>query len=1026
MIMRPFRLCASVSSLILAATACASDNDALTTPSPGSGVFESDVPSGNSGAGSVYSSSKDGAEAAVPGVSSNDTSATTGDASRAIEEADIIKIEGSRLYALSQYGGLSIIDISTRDQMRLLGRKKVHAEPFEMYVRDQVVFALYNGYGEYIEGEKAGEWRWVNTSYVMAFDTRNAAAPTIVGRFSIPGTIQDSRIVGNALYVVGYESNGCWGCDTGQHTTIISLDVSNPTAIKRVDQRAYEDDSSKTYSWRRSVTVTDKRMYIAGPEYGTNGPVGSAIQVVDISDPSGQLVDGAKVSANGMINSRWQMDESAGVLRVISQPGEWRTTDPPRIQTFKVNSSQAIDAMANVAMTIPVNESLRSVRFDGARGYAITAEQKDPLFTVDLSDPARPKQVGALEMPGWIYYMEPRGERVVALGYDQGNSAGALTVSLFDVTDLSKPNLLDRVNFGGDWAWLSEDQDRIHKAFQVLDNANLVLMPFSGTKYDSANCYGSYQSGVQLIDWASDKLTLRGVAPTQGNARRGFLHDSRLFTVSDERVEAFDITDRSKPLSTDSLKLAQIVTETVDAGTAVVKVGQNWYTQSVSLDTTSLANVEDPTANGHIDVTIGNVGCNSYTNLSKVIGGAGRVYLLLNQQNYNASKEQGEPESTTRLVTVDVSKPMQPVILGEATLDFGEGWQYWYNGSLTAAGSSAVLVGNAIVALGRENVYQTTAERGVEWLRTDTTLYVIDPTDPGRPGLQAVKVPQSLGTTGLLVSGNTVGFGRYQTSPTNANRVRFYVDRLDVSNPKAPALLPSVNVPGSPVAFDASSNNVVTVDYQQLNFGDMTAEQCRTKYPNAWYEYPPNTDYSIDALVKCHATQQTVNLVALGGDVVKVLASRSLDIGLQVSGVAVGTDRVFLSTGASSYYGRYAAYDCMDCGYGYGWSSVQTTNLPLFVVSGLASSEFAVGSLTLTGGDYWNYGGQPLVARGQRALLSSGWRGQLSVVDASNPLSPQLVRQEPTVGYVQSLNVIGGVGIASMSYDGLQTIRIDN
>jgi hypothetical protein len=450
------------------------------------------------------------------------------------------------------------------------------------------------------------------------------------------------------------------------------------------------------------------------------------------------------------------------------------------------------------------------------------------------------------------------------------------------------------------------------------------------------------------------------------------------------------------------------------------------YSQSVSLDTTTLAGVEDPSSSGHIDIGLGQQGCSSSTYLSKVVAGAGRVYLLLTHNEWG-QKGDGTSQSSTRLVTVDVTKPMQPPVLGEATLDYAEGWQYYgYAGGLTAAGSSAVVVGNAIVALGRKEIYETSSQGSTQWVGTQSTLYVIDPTDPTQPRVKAIEAPKSLGTTGLMVSGKTVAFGHYDESPSNAKRVRFYVDRLDVSNPTAPVLLPSVNVPGSPVAFDASSNNVMTVDYRELTFGGLTAEQCNTQYPNAWFEYGTRNDYSPETLGTCHALQETVDLVALGAESARVLGAHSLDIGRQVTSVAVGTDRVFLNTG-SSYYGRMVGLtsDCMDCGYGYGWSSVQSTEVPLFVASGLASSEFAIGSLILSGGDYWS-SGSPMVASGQRVLMSSGWRGQLSVVDGTNVQAPQLVRQAPTDGYVQNLNVIKGVGIASMGNDGVQTIRIDN
>src|SRR5690606_36174018 len=207
------------------------------------------------------------------------------------------------------------------------------------------------------------------------------------------------------------------------------------------------------------------------------------------------------------------------------------------------------EPLGSVDMVLPRPERLMSARFAGDRGYAITFERTDPLFTLDLSDPANPKQAGELEMPGWVYHMEPRGDRLLGLGYDQGNEEGALTVSLFDVSDMSAPSMIDRVNFGGDWGWLSEDQDRIHKAFRVLDDSQLVLVPFSGNSYTADDDCARYEyvSGVQLVDWANDALDLRGVARSVGQARRGFLYEDRLFTVSYDRVQTFDVSDRDEP-----------------------------------------------------------------------------------------------------------------------------------------------------------------------------------------------------------------------------------------------------------------------------------------------------------------------------------------------------------------------------------------------------------------------------------------------------------------------------------------------
>lgn len=49
-------------------------------------------------------------------------------------------------------------------------------------------------------------------------------------------------------------------------------------------------------------------------------------------------------------------------------------------------------------------ESIYSARFMGETGYFVTYEQVDPLFSVDLSDPEKPKILGKLKIPGFSEY----------------------------------------------------------------------------------------------------------------------------------------------------------------------------------------------------------------------------------------------------------------------------------------------------------------------------------------------------------------------------------------------------------------------------------------------------------------------------------------------------------------------------------------------------------------------------------------------------------------------------------------------
>ena len=69
---------------------------------------------------------------------------TTTSAQRAIEEADIIQVDGGLLYAMSKSGTVSIVDIATPDRLALLGQTTLAGEPFEMYRRGDFLIAMSN------------------------------------------------------------------------------------------------------------------------------------------------------------------------------------------------------------------------------------------------------------------------------------------------------------------------------------------------------------------------------------------------------------------------------------------------------------------------------------------------------------------------------------------------------------------------------------------------------------------------------------------------------------------------------------------------------------------------------------------------------------------------------------------------------------------------------------------------------------------------------------------------------------------
>jgi hypothetical protein len=75
----------------------------------------------------------------------------------------------------------------------------------------------------------------------------------------------------------------------------------------------------------------------------------------------------------------------------------------------------------------------------------VTFRQTDPLYSVDLSNPAKPTVTGELKITGYSAHLQPAGDnRLIGIG-QEANSQGitrGTQVSLFDVADPASPRRL--------------------------------------------------------------------------------------------------------------------------------------------------------------------------------------------------------------------------------------------------------------------------------------------------------------------------------------------------------------------------------------------------------------------------------------------------------------------------------------------------------------------------------------------------------------------------------------------------------
>jgi hypothetical protein len=863
-----------------------------------------------------------GVDAGTSADGGGPTPPPSGDATRAIIEADIIQVQGDTLYALAEYGGLSVIDISNADNLRMLGRYTIRARPFEMYIKSGVAYAMYASFPHY-ERDASGSYRSVVTSRIVAIDVTNPPAMKELGNFDMPGDLSDSRMVGDIIYVVTYENGSCWGCASNQpRTTVTSIAAADPASIRKVEQLSFADQRS-SYGWgyRRSIHVTTDRLYVSGMIFdGAWGPnTGhSTIQVVDISDPAGHLVMGAQVDVNGQIESRWQMDELSGVLRVVSQSGStWANGPPPVVETFTVQSAQSIVPLGRLTLTLPKRENLKSVRFDGSRAFAVTFEQIDPLFTLDLTDPAAPKQVGEVEMPGFLHHMEPRGDRLIALGVDSGNKSGGLTVSIFDISDLAHPTLLSRANFGTTWGGLPEDQDRIHKAFRIFDQQGLVVMPFSGwVSSGSPFGCGRYVSGVQLLDFSRDQVTARGIVPLRGNARRAFLHKDTLFAVSDDQVASFNIDDRDAPVGRGKLALANVADKTVRFGDYLVELGSDWWTIEPQITVIPIADGSQGVPVATIDLARAintDNGCynhywGSFAANAQLFVEGNAVYVA-----YDAGFAGQERKGRMGFAVIDMSDPAHPALSGSAVLEIvkspPQSYGYGYYGCGIGYYSNPTGIwqsGGRIVKLGTTVIVQElvpvdvpgTPDAGFWWYSppkpTKAILHAVDLSDPAKIHLAStIAIDDGQSASGIFATDSQLVFTSHQEDLVGqVGRTRFFVDRVDFSDPSKPSRS-KINAPGSLLGIDGNGERVVTVDYRQtatpieVNSPNWTPCQVEGGFAQATYSY---RDGRIDA---CLRTFRTLKLVALTDGEATLLDSFEPK-GEFVSAVETGNDRIWI------------------------------------------------------------------------------------------------------------------------------------
>lgn len=279
------------------------------------------------------------------------------------------------------------------------------------------------------------------------------------------------------------------------------------------------------------------------------------IHMFDISDPATTTYV-ASGEVEGILLSQWSMDEYEGILRVVVTDGDpwWGSSEVP--DTAVVTLERRGEELVEIGSVdgLGKNERVYAVRFIQDKGYVVTFRQVDPLYVIDLSDPAKPEVKGELKIHGYSAYLHPIGkDLLLGVGQDathEGRTLGT-QVSVFDVSDPTDPRRLSRLTFDDAYS----EAEWNHLAFLWWAPEEILVLPLQRWSWDEQAGKGNNFSGAVVLSATSQQVKQLGEISHPNGAQsecsdcdlwaapitRSLVIGDTLFTFSETGVLASDL-----------------------------------------------------------------------------------------------------------------------------------------------------------------------------------------------------------------------------------------------------------------------------------------------------------------------------------------------------------------------------------------------------------------------------------------------------------------------------------------------------
>ena len=537
-----------------------------------------------------------------------------------VDEGDIVKNDGRFIYTISGRD-VVILEAYPAAEAKVVSRITTdeNCSCSELFVQgDRLVVIGSNPYYNPEHREKSDVIPGSDITFVKIYNITDRAKPELLRTVEYEGTYSTSRMVNDNVYVVlatypGYvlyekKDIKCSDIipgfrDTQEGRTPGRFEqASGCQAIEAVNPKSFEsflsilalslNDESKSLSKRviaggsENVYASAQNIYVASTEYqyyarwDGSGTEKTTVNKFKLDGPTTKYLCSAEVP--GTVLNQFSMDESGGYFRIATTRGH-----VSREQSSTTNNVYVLDPalkMTGKLEGLAPGERIYSARFMGNKAYLVTFKKVDPFFVLDMADPANPRVLGALKIPGYSDYLHPYDENhVIGVGKntveadpEEGSFAWyqGMKIAIFDVSDLANPKEMYKVEIGdrGTDSYALND----HKAFLFDRERNLLVLPIQLAELTPeqkaapdtrADDYGRYTyQGAYVYDISlAGGIKLRGRITHQddgaeigrddyyygseGSIKRSLYIGDSLYTISDGKVKINKLSDLAEEAS---------------------------------------------------------------------------------------------------------------------------------------------------------------------------------------------------------------------------------------------------------------------------------------------------------------------------------------------------------------------------------------------------------------------------------------------------------------------------------------------